>query len=287
MASNKLSWRARQATKVVNAIASRKTTLLANAICVAIVLLISVGVLRAVGDGEWLTGRVAEIGGYVAIIAVVLGLPALGYAMVTDHSVDILSAAMLDSLRDRIGELLAKVSPEVLPSDHHVQLFRPNSDRTLLLPVYDPHGDGPSEGWEIDPNSPQAVTGSAWVTNDYYFLQDQALHDSQLRLTPRQRKRYRKLTGVAATPVRDASQQPIAVLTILTSSANTRIGAQDFIELHVSLAEHLARLLRPATLNIQETVPSDAKDVAAGMIELTPTLISEAVRRTPSLDGPT
>jgi hypothetical protein len=268
---------------MVDAIAARKAAMIADAICFAVLLLVGAGVVVAVGDGNWLTSRIAEIGGYVAIIAVVLGLPALGYAMVTDHNVDVLSAALLESISEKIGDLLRKAPQDLLPADHHVQLWRPNPDRTLLLPVYDPHHDGPREGWGIDPASPQAVTGSAWVRNEYFYLRDPGLHDSTLRLTRRQRRRFRDLTGVAATPVRDASQQPIAVLTILTSSLHPRIGDHEFINLHVALAEHLAEILQPATLDLPSMVPSNAGDVAGGAIELTPQVIAEAVEQTPEL----
>jgi hypothetical protein len=269
----------------VDRVARHKASMLAGSVVVTGAIAV-VALFLAFGedDGTQLTTLAAEIGGYVAIVGLVLGLPALGYAMVTDRAVDVLSAAMLESMRDKIDDLLGRVPKSLLPDDHHVQLFRPGPGRTHLLPVYDPKGDGPSEGWEIDPDFPQAVTGSAWVKNEYYYLRDEALHDSALRLTRKQRKRFGTLTGVAATPVRDASRQPIAVLTLLTKSTHPRIGAQDFIDLHVALAEHLAQILRPDTLDLQQTVPSDASNLPSGAIELTPDVVAEAMERTPLLD---
>jgi hypothetical protein len=278
-------WPARKATKLVSFIAKHKASMLAASIGLAIALLVCVVFFLVAGEGEWLTTRVTELGGYVAILAVVLGAPALGYAMVTDHTVDAISAAIRESVRSSMNQLLHAAG---IPSDHHVQVFRPNPDKTLLLPVYDPAGKGPEEGWAIDPVSPQAVTGSAWVTNEYFYLRDQALHDTSLGLTPEQRDRYSKLTGVAATPVRGADGKPIAVLTILTSAEPPRIGDTNFIDLHIALAERLSKSLREAAgpLDLPAILPSEAQNSDAGSIQITADVIAKALNRTPALAEP-
>jgi hypothetical protein len=279
------SWPARKATKLVDFIARHKASMLATSIGLTIILLIGVVFVLVAGEGDWLTTRVTELGGYVAILAVVLGAPALGYAMVTDHTVDAISAALRESVRRSMDQLLNVAS---IPADHYVQVFRPNREETLLLPVYDPANKGPEEGWAIDPVSPQAVTGSAWVKNEYFYLRDRALHDTTLGLTPEQRNRYSKLTGVAATPVRDASGKPIAVLTILTSATPPRIGDTSFIDLHIALAQRLSESLRKVAgpLDLPATVPSEAQNREAGSIEITADVIAKALNETPALAEP-
>jgi hypothetical protein len=279
----KRGWAARRADDLVDVIARHKAGMLASSIAVTATLGVAAGIAVGAGEGDPLTSGVTATGGYIAILALVLGFPALCYAMVTDRSVDALSAAKRESLRDSVGQILSDGAKELLPADHYVQLFRPNHRRTLLTPVYDPTQTGPKEGWGIKPSSPQAVTGSAWVTNSYYFAMGAALSDESLRLTPAQKESYENLTGVAAAPVRDADGNPIAVLTIFTSSDSPNMDSNDYISRHVVLADRVAHGLRQITGPLdfgKIAAPSEAAGHDRGSMPLTDEVLTEARKRT-------
>jgi hypothetical protein len=244
---------AQGADALVDAIAQHKARILAGSIGFA--SLLAVAALVAVGNhsGGQLTALVADAGGYVAIAGLVLGLPALSYAMVTDRAVEKLKDSLNDaltnalsvtkgelvSIRDRIRNVLGTWEAEV-PPKHDLQVFVPNREQTLLLPIYDPTETGPEEGWEIDPVAPQAVTGSAWVANQYLFALHDRLNDPALRLTPEQHKRYAPLTGVAAAPIQNEQGEPIGVLTIFSKGEDPQMDDPEFIELHRALAQALS-----------------------------------------------
>jgi hypothetical protein len=239
---------ARLADGIVNQIAHHKAVMLVLSLALAVVLALVAAVDLSLGDGPSLTHSVVDIGGYVAIVGLVLGLPALGYAMVTDSGVERLRdaigvtdeglGALKHEIKERIEQLLRTRSTQ-LPEDHHVQIFIPNLHQTRLLPVYDLHNEGPGDGWEIIPGAPQAVTGSAWEANEYFFALGDALSDPVLRLTPAQLRRFRRLTGVAAAPIRDQDEH-IGVLTIYTDSKVPQMDDPAFIRLHLALADALS-----------------------------------------------
>lgn len=287
MAHGKRGWAARRVDDLIDWIAERKGGMLAFSIVATATLGLGAGVAIGAGAGGPLTSGVTATGGYIAILALVLGFPALCYAMVTDRSVDALSAATRENLRDNVLQVLIDGAEELLQPDHHVQLFRPNHRKTTLMPFYDPAGAGPTEGWSIDPSRPQAVTGSAWVGNKYYFALGQALSDSRLRLTSEQRKRYGDLTGVAAAPVRDASGDPIAVLTIFTQSKTPQMANQDYIDRHLVLADRVSNQLRRITgpLDVDAIAePSKVSGRDSGSIAVTDDLVADAQERMLPLD---
>jgi hypothetical protein len=212
--------------------------------------LVSIALYVAVGEGhgKQLTDTVIKIGGYVAIVGLVLGLPALGYAMVTDRAVEKLSDKIgvtgeeLRSIGDRIGEriqALLAAQPEEFPEEHSLQVFVPNRQRTHLVPMYDPDKTGPEEGWEIHDDAPQAITGSAWVADKYCYAVHDELRQSGLRLTSEQHKRYEDLTGVAAAPIHKNGVK-IGVLTSFTRGDHPQMMDPRFIALHRKLAVALA-----------------------------------------------
>jgi hypothetical protein len=239
---------ARLADGIVNQIAHHKAVMLELSLALAVALALIAAVDLSLGGGPSLTHSVIDVGGYVAIVGLVLGLPALGYAMVTDSGVERLRDALGVTDEDR-GELEGTIEQKIehelrigstqLPEGHHVQIFVPNLHQTRLLPVYDPQKEGPGDGWEIIPGAPQAVTGSAWEANEYFFALGKALSDPVLRLTPDQLRRFRHLTGVAAAPIRDRGKH-IGVLTIYTDSDEPQMKDPAFIRLHLLLADALA-----------------------------------------------
>jgi len=192
------------------------------------------------GEGGHLTSLVEKIGGYVAISGLVLGLPALGYAMVTDRAVEQLpdkigaSKADVKDLESEIEEILDN-SGEMLPGGHHLQVFVPNRQRNALVPIYDPRSDGPVEGWEISRDTPQAITGSAWVQGDYLYGVGEELKQAKLRLTSEQLKRYGHLAGVAAAPMK-VGVRKIGVLTIFAEGEAPMMATDEFQALHRRLA---------------------------------------------------
>jgi hypothetical protein len=239
----------RFADAVVEWIARHKAGMLASSIAAALALgAIALFIAFGEDDGKQLTSLVTKVGGYVAIGGLVLGLPALGYAMVTDRAVEKLADALgvtkeeLVSIGDQIGARIRKILQdwgEKLPDEHHVQVFVPNRQRTRLVPLYDPKGFGPSEGWEINRDAPQAITGSAWVENLYLYATDKdRLKDPGLRLTSDQARRYDHLRGVAAAPIRTDGKK-IGVLTIFTA-VDPKMTDPEFIALHRRLADALS-----------------------------------------------
>jgi hypothetical protein len=234
----------------------------------------------SLGNGASLTDGVVQIGGYVAIIGLVLGLPALGYAMVTDRSAQQIweaigvSEEVFEGIETGIDARLEAATAGRLPPNHHIQVFAPNIERTILQPIYDPEKAGPIEGWGIKREAPQGITGSAWVANEFFFAIDDALNDPAFRLSPRQLRRYDQLTGVAAAPIRDpASSSPIGVLTIFTEAATPQVATPEFIRLQLKLASDLAPIVREHVATEGALDESSQRDYS----EITP---SEAVGRT-------
>jgi hypothetical protein len=278
---------ARWADSLVGWIARRKLELLACSIGLAAALGVVACVLWLAGDGPELNRFLLDAGGYVATAALVLGLPALAYAMVTDRTVDALTASARGRLREEVRVLLDKARQSLHHDAYEVQLFQPNQTRTRLVPAYDPSNTGPQEGWDINPRAPQAVTGSAWVDNSYYFLQEPALSKSGLRLTEEQQRRYKGLTGVAATPVRDAAGHAIAVLTLFSTSAAPKMDTKDFVDRHVGLAADVGEILRayigPLDFDTVTVAQADEETLDKGRIDITPQVV-EAARRSEAFD---
>jgi hypothetical protein len=242
---------ARWAESLVDLIDRHKAIMLGGSITLAVLLVIAAIMEISLGEGSSLTKSLADLGGYVAIVGLVLGFPALGYAMVTDRSVEQLSETLsitegaLVTMRKNIGQRifeLLSARGNGLPSGHYVQVFAPNRRRTRLRPVYDPTKTGPQEGWEVNPEAPQAVTGSAWVADEYFFATGDALSDPALRLTPDQLKRFDGITGVAAAPIRD-DEDTLGVLTIFTEVDNPQMASPEFIRMHLALASAVAPAL--------------------------------------------
>jgi hypothetical protein len=138
----------------------------------------------------------------------------------------------------------AALLPEVtgLPAEYKVQVFLPNAERTKLLAAYDPDHVGPEEGWQIDRDPPQGVTGTAWKINSYVFAPGEKVSDATYGLTPEQQERYRSLTAVAATPIQNARNEPIGALTMFTTMEDAHID-DDFVNRHIGAAEIVARVL--------------------------------------------
>jgi hypothetical protein len=218
----------------------------------ALLALIAIFIAFVEGDGEHLTTLATEIGGYVAIVGLVLGLPALGYAMVTDRAVEKLRDALGGLTEDELKIISGQIDTQIrkmlrewgkrLPDGHELQVFVPNRQRNRLVPIYDPKNAGPDGGWEINPDAPQAITGSAWVKDSYTYATEPELQQSGLRLTSEQHERYEPLTGVAAAPIRRDGEQ-IGVLTVFTEAKEPKMQDPEFIELHREMADGLSPVI--------------------------------------------
>lgn len=138
----------------------------------------------------------------------------------------------------------AALLPQVtgLPAEYEVQIFLPGPDRKRLMPAYDPSQAGPAEGWLVDRDPAQGVTGTAWKINSYVFAPGRLVSDETYGLTPQQQERYRSLTAVAGAPIQNARGEPIGVLTLFTTADDADID-DDFVILHVAAAEIIARLM--------------------------------------------
>jgi hypothetical protein len=250
--------------RLVISIASWKYHLLTGATLAAGALALALAIFLIAGEGEKLTSAVGEIEGFVAIAGLVLGLPALAYAMVTDSTVgrikDQLGADRRREIEARLGERLRRFE-EDLP-DHCVQVFLPDLQQARLLPIYDPERDGPVEGWAIDRRTPQALTGSAWVGRSYLQGASDKLKQAKLRLTPVQAREYADLKAVAAAPIFGKGHlDPLGVLTVYSRSDNHTIGTDAFEHKHKEAAKGLAWIIDDY---IPESGPLSQHDLSSG-----------------------
>lgn len=246
---------AQWADDLVGLIARHKAIMLACSLGVLGLLAVGASVDFSLGKSSSLTDSVVQIGGYVAIVGLVLGLPALGYAMVTDRSAQQIWEALgvskeefmeIHTYLDAAVQRARTINPSLtLPPEHYLQVFAPNRDRTVLRPIYDPEGVGPEEGWGIKSDAPQGITGSAWVADALFFAKEDALKDPAFRLSPAQLRRYEQQTGVAAAPIRDPrTSAPIGVLTIVTRAATPEVATPETIRMQLELAKLLAKTVR-------------------------------------------
>lgn len=253
----------------MDAVARHKFGMLALAIAAAI-LLFAVSMVFVFGEheGHQLTERAADIGGYVAIIGLVLGLPALGYAMVTDRAVEKIQDSLgttdrrLKQIRQQIQQRLEAWKGEI-PEEHQVQIFVPNRQLTRIVPIYDPDRVGPVEGWESNQRAPQAITGSAFVSKTYLHGEGDELRQQKLRLTEEQLESFEHLTGVAAAPIKDG-ERVIGVLTVFTAAEKPQTGEEKFISDHQELAEWLAPVIKKY---VPERGPLTPEDLARPRVQ--------------------
>jgi len=237
----------RAAESFVVLIAKGKYDLLAFAAMAAVALALTALVLFVGGKGERVASSVAEVEGYVAIVGLVLGLPALAYAMVTDSAVgrieSQLSRARRKEMEARLEARLQGFKQE-LPG-HSMQVFLPDLHQTRLLPIYDPNDDGPEEGWSIERKTPQGLTGSAWVGRTYLWGVDDALRQPKLRLTADQLEEYADLIAVAAAPIfgKGGRNDPLGVLTVYSKSNDHLVGTDAFNVKHEEAAASLASII--------------------------------------------
>jgi hypothetical protein len=239
---------------LIGAISRVKYSILTLSIALMAGILVVVLVMSVFkNEGHQVHRFAEEVGAYVAIVGVVLGLPALCYAMVTDDAVkrigEELGRGTLEKVREEVAHELEAFEAE-LDAGQSVQVFVPNSDRTLLQPIYDPSAAGPEDGWGIKPDAPQAVTGNAFVTNRYIGLDDISPSQySLLRLTSEQRRRYADIEAVAAAPVpgrlvnERGERDPVGVLTVFSTASTERLEDPDFKRKLEALAASLTGVL--------------------------------------------
>jgi hypothetical protein len=260
----------RVAEWLVARIAKYKYDMLAGSIGLAAFLVLVALFFVSVGghDGKELTTITTNLAGYLAVAGLVLGLPALGYAMVTDSAVARIEIKLgitkedRDAIEQKIGLKLKKDRGlrdfrRYLSDGDFVQVFLPDRDRSELLPVYDPDKKGPREGWGIDEDAPQAITGSVFVGKDYLVAAGaKQLRLSKFRLTEKQLREYKDLTAVAAAPILENGES-IGVLTVSSASADSKIGTTRFRTLHERAAALLSGIVsgyipKPGALEQQD-----------------------------------
>jgi hypothetical protein len=245
MSSSEPNAVARWTDHAIDCLAGRKAEMLAGAIALSVLLAAAALADIAVGNGEQLTKSVVDAGGYLACLAILLGLPALGYAMVADRSIAALSASEREKMHATIAKLLDELARRMEMDAYHIQVFRPDWREGRLRPFYESQKIGPAEGWRVSGPAPQAITGSAWVAGEWTFAQGEQLRGgNDLHLTAAQRARYNDLTGVAAAPVFDAAGERLAVLTICTKKAEPEMEGPRFRALHLAMAQKLSEVLR-------------------------------------------
>jgi hypothetical protein len=167
-----------------------------------------------------------------------------------EHQVSVEQKARTQTLRASVDAVLNEFERH-LPTGYRPQLFLPDPARKRLIPARDPHLVGPDDGWRVDQDPPQAVTGAAWTTNAYLFAKGSALSDAKYGLTSEQQRAYMRLTGVSATPVRNRFGSPIGVLTVSTEEPGPQVSERDFVELQVACAAKLAPALEDLGASVE------------------------------------
>ncbi len=234
-------------SRVKYSILTLSVTLMASVVAAVVVMAVFEN------DGHLVHDLADEIGGYVAIVGLVLGLPALCYAMVTDDEVkrigEEIDRRTMKKVRNEIKHRLAEFENGLEP-DQSLQVFVPNSDRSLLQPIYDPSKTGPDDGWGIKPEAPQAVTGNAFADNKYIGVDD--INPSQyslLRLTRKQQRQYKDIKAVAAAPVAGQGEtspgrkDPVGVLTVFSTDSTNHLEGEEFKRKHKDAAKELTDVL--------------------------------------------
>lgn len=145
-----------------------------------------------------------------------------------------------ETLRIAVNAILTSYA---LPDGYMPQIFLPDQTRSRLIPAVDPRALGPEDGWRIDQDPAQAVTGAAWANNAYVFAKGPAISNVTYGLTEEQQRRYADLTGVSAAPIRDQRGAPLGVLTVCTKEPEPLSSDQAFVERQVALATALGTVL--------------------------------------------
>ena len=110
----------------------------------------------------------------------------------------------------------------------------------LLLPVFEPEERrGTTQGWRTG----SGAVGHAFEQGEYVLAVGNATSDSTFQLNDEEQKRYEYLTAAVATPVFNAADECIAVLSASTGVADHPMTTKDGEAAMVALAAGMARIL--------------------------------------------
>ncbi len=139
----------------------------------------------------------------------------------------------------RILEALLKHATG-FPPHYEFRLFLPDIEKTgRLIASYEPDGQDAGDGWV--PGC--GAVGVAWEQREYVEVHGAACSDGTWKLTEEQQQRYKDLQVVAAMPVRNARDQPIAILAASSDSDDGQLTSPQGREKHKILAEVVSRVL--------------------------------------------
>ena len=124
---------------------------------------------------------------------------------------------------------------------YELRLFMPSALTGKLHAILRPDGaEEPSVAWAVG----QGVTGQAWEELAYTFATGDECHDGTFGLDVEMQRRYADTTGVAATPLFDSDDVPLAVLAASTKQPAPQLDEDTpaFWQI-IATAEKAARLL--------------------------------------------
>jgi hypothetical protein len=218
--------------------ASRRSGV-AGAAGIALLLVPTLFAVFPVWAGWRLVPKLLVLGAWVLSAAIVVARTIRMEGEVQKQSAEAQAHARRRLLHKTLETLLVG-SGSHLPAGYVPQVFTPDGVGQRLYPTWDPYALGPVEGWRIDTDPPQAVTGLAWVANKYVYAVGDAVSDATHGLTAAQQRRYKRLTGVSAAAIRNLDGTPIGVLTICTELENPKMREPVFVKLQLALAAEIA-----------------------------------------------
>lgn len=190
--------------------------------------------------GKWTTWqRVLVTIGWLLLAAFVVGAS----VRQGDQMDDLVGEALERKTRQRflagsrILQALLKHATD-FPAHYEFRLFL-QDDTGRLIASYEPDGQVLGEGWA--PGC--GAVGTAWSQGEYVEAHGAACSDGTWNLTEEQQEQYKDLQVVAAMPVRNARDKPIAVLAASSNIDDGQLTSPQGREKHKILAEVVGRVL--------------------------------------------
>ncbi len=125
-------------------------------------------------------------------------------------------------------------------SGSSLHLYLPDETGLALLPVFESDREaGAGEGWR----SGQGIVGRAWRDGEGLTARGAEIGAGIADLPVERRQRYAALAVIAAVPVLNASDRPVAVLSASSTDPASHLDGSDGIEALVTHADALARVI--------------------------------------------
>ena len=121
-----------------------------------------------------------------------------------------------------------------------LHLYLPDETGTVLVPVFESDRAGrAADWWQVG----QGLVGRAWQDREVVTGRGPEVLDGLESLPAERRERYSALAVVAAVPVLNAANRPIAVLAGSSADAASRLDGPEGLQALLTHADALARVL--------------------------------------------